>query len=518
MSKYLDQAGLTYLWSKIKEADSANANAATAALAGKGGFIEYSDGFIKLWANEEASKVEGAKPLSSFDASAFINDGMLDDVDIVASSEDLVIKYGDVEYSDGTKFIRFTWNTDGKSKVDYLKVDEIGKVYEAGAGIHIDENTNAISVAEVKTDITKTSEEIEIIGGPLETALKTAFGDTIPAGTTMQDVLLKLACTEKWPAKPTKADGSASCSISAPSFTLGNSGKTVEVGTACALSDITLPSAAVPAIKSYPTVSGFTYGYSAADDNSRDSENTSISATVKTAAKLNSENYKLSIDYTLFNGATDASDASVNATHSNVKYDGRDLVATEGTNKIKASVSGPSATVVFNSIDSYYACSNLKKTHKDDGSTIKSDAVAEQTKTSDTCSNSAELTVTAKYKYFAGYTETRDINAIDSSVVRAVTGIGSGDKWVTVNGSTTVVGSTALATTADKAVLFAVPAKYKMTIPEALSGTDLAADPTTFATKTVSVKCGELNENYTVYFANITSGNISIKNVVISKK
>ena len=533
MSKYLDSTGLTYLWGKILDQDAAVRTETNTALAGKGSHITYdsTNRQIKLWAKAGDENL-GGDPLSSIPVGDFIKDGMLDDVEIVTagSTDNPAIDYDgkgtgeDGAYIAGEKFIKFTWNTDaGAEKVDYLKVDEIGKVYGAGTGIHIDESTNKISVSEVKTDITKTSDEIEIIGGPLETALKSAFpGGKIPAGTTMQDVLLKLACTEKWPSKPTKADGSAKCTIAAPSFTLGNSGTTVvEVGTACALSDVTLPSAAVPGIKSYPTVSGFTYGYSAADDNSRDSENTSITATVKEGAKLNSETYKLSIDYTLFNGAVDATNVSTNANHSNVKFDGRTLIATEGINKIKASVSGPSATVVFNGIDSFYACSNLKNTHKEDNSTIKSDAVAEQTKTSGTCSNSAELSVPALYKYFSGYTETRDINAIDSDVVRAVTGIGSGSKWIDIDENKkdkkTVTITSSVTTDAGKAVIFAVPAKYKVVIPESLSGKDLVGD--TFATKTVSVKCGELNESYTVYFANFTgSGNASLKNVVISKK
>ena len=41
------------------------------------------------------------------------------------------------------------------------------------------------------------SSDIVVAGGPLESEGKTAFGSTIPAGTSLQDLMVKLFCVEK---------------------------------------------------------------------------------------------------------------------------------------------------------------------------------------------------------------------------------------------------------------------------------------------------------------------------------
>lgn len=363
--------------------------------------------------------------------------------------------------------------------------------------------------------------DITIAGGPLADEVGSTFGETIPAGTSLQDILFQLFCKELWPTSTSFNDGSAKSTIAAPAFTLGNSGQTVEVGTKCTLSNITIPSAAVPAINSYPTVSGFTYGYSSEDDNEKDSNDgvTSVTATVKTAAALNSDNYQLSIDYTGFNNETDGS-ATAGAVHSNVSYTGKDLIATAGTNKVKATVTGPKATVAFNAISQYYACSNVKKTRSGaepgDGVYHRSAAVSEKSYTSSAATNSKELTVTGAYKYFSGYTTITDVNSMTSAEVRALTGIGSGDKFLTSN-TTTVIGNTSTATTAGKSVVIAIPATYKLSVKEGLSGEEMIG--VSFNEKTVDVTTGELTTSYKVYMYPITSpsANISVKNVIITK-
>ena len=197
MGKYLDQAGLEYLWSKIKAEDAANQSTTNTALAQKGGYIEYDETnqLIKLWASEAAKSETGAEPLSSFSTAAFIKDGMLDDVDIVTSSESLPIIYGGVEYKDGTKFIGFTWNTDAGTKTDYLRVDEVGKTYKGSDSIAIgtDNKISVTNVAEAKV----TKNTIRVEGGPLEDILKAAGITEIDSSMDLTTLLLKLACKEK---------------------------------------------------------------------------------------------------------------------------------------------------------------------------------------------------------------------------------------------------------------------------------------------------------------------------------
>ena len=372
--------------------------------------------------------------------------------------------------------------------------------------------------------------DITIAGGPLANNIAES-GETwpaswtsgnekfIPAGTSLQDIMMKLFCVEKYPTSTSFSAGSAKCTIVVPSFTLGSSGSTVEVGTKCTLSDVTI-SEAVPAANAYPKVTGFTYGYSAADDNTRDSSDTQIQSTIKTAAALNSGNYQLAIDYTGFNSATDES-ATANADYSKVSYTGKDLIATAGTNSVKATVTGPTASITYNDIPSYYACSNLKNTRSGanvgEGVFHKSEEKKNLTYTSGAATNNTTLSVTAKYKYFAGYTTATDVTTLDSAAVRALTGIGSGNKFLPTSGSETVIGGTSTATTAGKSVVIAIPSTYSLSVKEGLSGEEMIG--VSFNEATVSVATGELNTNYKVYMYPITSptANISIKNVVISK-
>lgn len=509
-NKYLDSVGLSHLWSKIAAADSAVAGS-------KGGFIEYKNGFVQLWASEDASKVEGATPLSKFDASAFIADGMLHDTAIVTATVDnpIYVQDEDTSYTEGT-FIKFEWQlADGSSKFEYLNAQKIGVIYEAGNGISLADDT--IAVTSVQTDITKVTETIPVAGGPLADLLVEAGITEIEANTDMQALLFSLFCKEMWPVSSSFTDGSAKSTIAAPSFTLGNSGSTVEVGTKCTLSNVTIPSAAVASVGSYPTVSGFTYGYSADDDNTQDSTATSISASVKTAASLNSDNYQLAIDFTGFNSVADDS-ATPDASHSNVSYTGKDLIATVGTNIVKATVTGPKATVTFNSIPSYYACSNVKKTHNTDGEIYhKSDVVSEKSYTSGSASNSKSLSVTAKYKYFYGYSDIKSTDSVatffDSAKVRALT---------TQSGFLETSGSKVLTAgeSDGRSLVVAFPSTYELSDAKYTDGSDMKANFS--MSGTVSVACdsnADYTTNYTVMvFPVDATAKVGFKDITIKKK
>ena len=52
-------------------------------------------------------------------------------------------------------------------------------------------------VGTTKADSLYTTGDITIAGGPMETILKAVYGEKIPAGTSMQELFMALACEEK---------------------------------------------------------------------------------------------------------------------------------------------------------------------------------------------------------------------------------------------------------------------------------------------------------------------------------
>ena len=373
--------------------------------------VKYEDGFIKLY------DADGAAIGKGFDASPFIVDGMIDTVDFVTD-----------EQGNATTTLRFTFNIDSADSDNNKKVIDVDfakyvDVYKGdNTSIVLDSASKTFSVNEVAATKTKTVESIPVAGGPLAKLFEKAGINVsdIAAGSSVEDVLFSLLCKELWAQTLTFSEGTVASSIAQPSFTLENSGKTVEVGTKCALSEITM-SAATPSVSKNRTYSGFTYGYSAANDNAQDSANTSITAGIDVAAALNDGNYTMSRDYTQFNGASDDS-ATANADASQVKLDGAELtVSYVGSNSVKVTVGGPTASATFAAMPVYYACSNLKKTKdavKDSEGQYKSDAKDAKKVTSNAASNSKTLTVTGARAYWTGSVKTA-MTEFTSATVRA---------------------------------------------------------------------------------------------------
>ena len=373
--------------------------------------VKYEDGFIKLY------DADGAAIGKGFDASPFIVDGMIDTVDFVKDEQGIA-----------TTTLRFTFNIDSADSDNNKKVIDVDfakyvDVYKGdNTSIVLDSASKTFSVNEVAATKTKTVESIPVAGGPLAKLFEKAGINVsdIAAGSSVEDVLFSLLCKELWAQTLTFSEGTVASSIAQPSFTLENSGKTVEVGTKCALSEITM-SAATPSVSKNRTYSGFTYGYSAANDNAQDSTDTSITAGIDVAAALNAGNYTMSRDYTQFNGATDDA-ATANADASQVKLDGAELtVSYVGSNSVKVTVGGPTASATFAAMPVYYACSNLKKTKdavKDSEGQYKSDAKDAKKVTSNAASNSKTLTVTGARAYWTGSVKTA-MTEFTSATVRA---------------------------------------------------------------------------------------------------
>lgn len=215
---YLDQAGLSELVSQIKtryDGSFTDIKIEKGTAEDKDVYNQDTDSTITYLKFKNA-----AGEMTPVDASQFVKDGMLNDVEVITLKKDETVDLGNEKVGEGTKLIKFTWNTDAGDKVDYIKVDEIGKVYSAGDGVDLS-STNAISVkagkgVTVGTDgvSVKTSQDYAINRGAsgndatLANLLKAAFpSNKIPAGITFEQFISALAQKEIYTAPAVTVSG-----------------------------------------------------------------------------------------------------------------------------------------------------------------------------------------------------------------------------------------------------------------------------------------------------------------------
>ena len=197
--KYLDYEGLQSLWAKIKAADQVNADAISEVSEKVSGLetsvkdlddlvigandsitniqseitninkqienvnkitpiddVKYVDGWVKLY--------NGSTPVGEgFDASAFIMDGMLADIEVVEATEEAPIN----EQTSG-KFIKYTWNASAGSKVLYLAVSDFSA--DSSKVTELDSKVTELDskVTELDGKVTKNSSDISAIQSQLE--------------------------------------------------------------------------------------------------------------------------------------------------------------------------------------------------------------------------------------------------------------------------------------------------------------------------------------------------------------
>ena len=363
-----------------------------------------------------------------------------------------------------------------KTKLNKMLTNGDGSKYLSDNGVY---NTIVADTAET----VKTTEVIPVAGGPLATLLNNAGITTISTDTSMQDLFMQLFTKELWPTNLTFKEGTITTSISAPTMTLSNSGL-VEVGTTITVSNISI--AATSRNTTNRTYSGFTYGYSSANDNTRDNSSTSITISAQNIA---SNNDPYSLKRTI-NG--NAVSAKANADYTQVTLDSTTFNAIEGTNTVKAETTGTKYSCTFGAIPVYYACSNLGKTSKDHKSTAKDAA----TITSNTPSNSKSLTVTGVYPY---YTNKDDIATFAKLALT----------------SNKTLDITYVAETASNKHAFKLPAKFNVssvTLLNTLSGNYEDYDISKFTVTTENIDVQGTSVSYKVYTRNDgTNGSSSFK-------
>lgn len=374
-----------------------------------------------------------------------------------------------------------TSNAGVMSATDKVKVDKI--VTDGDGNKYLTDNGNYQELIEDTTETIKTTDAIPVAGGPLADLLNKAGINSISPDTSMQNLFVSLFTKELWPTNLVFKEGTVSAAIAAPSFTLSNTGL-VEVGATVTIGKTTLSAATMSTTAR--TYSGFTYGYSSTNDNTKDSSNTTITVNASNAA-LNSVNYTMK---RTTNGSVE--NATANTNPAQVTLDSKTFKAIEGTNTVKVDITGPTANATFASMPVYYACSNLGKTSEEHKSVAK-DTI---TKTSSTPSNSKTLNVTGVYPYYTNK---------DNITTFAKLGL-------TTNKTLDV---TFVAETASNKHAFKIPAKFnvtKITLLNTLSGKyeDYSVSRFSVTTETINVQGTDVQ--YKVYTRNDgTNGSSSFK-------
>lgn len=374
-----------------------------------------------------------------------------------------------------------TSNAGVMSATDKVKVDKI--VTDGDGNKYLTDNGNYQELIEDTTETVKTTDEILVAGGPLADLLNKAGINSISPDTSMQDLFISLFTKELWPTNLAFKEGTVSAAITAPSFTLSST-NLVEVGATVTIGKTTLSAATMSTTAR--TYSGFTYGYSSTNDNTKDSSNTTITVNASNAA-LNSVNYTMK---RTTNGSVE--NATANTNPAQVTLDSKTFKAIEGTNTVKVDITGPTANATFASMPVYYACSNLGKTSEEHKSVAK-DTI---TKTSSTPSNSKTLNVTGVYPY---YTNKDNITAFAKLAL-------------TTNKTLDV---TFVAETASNKHAFKIPAKFnvtKITLLNTLSGKYEDYSVSRFSVTTETINVQGTNVQYKVYTRNDgTNGSSSFK-------
>lgn len=277
----------------------------------------------------------------------------------------------------------------------------------------LDMEENGLAVRSMSTAATTTTKAITVEGGPLanditetgeEWPFDTVNGNrTIPAGTDIQTILEKLFLKEKWatPGTPTQATLTLSVTAPTPDFDAASkTGSLVEVGDTVDIGGIAANSVSVGGTTK-TTVSGFTYGYSAADDNSKDSSNTSVSVSRETPVVNSDEKYSIAVEVTAgFTGATIPT-ITPNVSHHSVGCSPFSGTAVAGANTVKVTETGVGYTAHVPELPVYYACSNVGNTHDSKGVAKPSTKVEAKNLSADAPTNSVSATLTGVYAIYS---------------------------------------------------------------------------------------------------------------------
>lgn len=344
------------------------------------------------------------------------------------------------------------------------------------------DGSQVLAVRDMDADVTVTTEAIPVAGGPLAKMYADAgLGSEIAAGTDLQALLFSLFCKEIYPTI-SETPASLVSKVATPTITLGNT-STVEVGTEVS---VKIENGESSYTATPHKVTGMTNGYSADDDDTQDSANTSIQASFGTISI--SGNDKTTLTYTM-NGASHTEEGTSAAKSAVVETT---AVAIEGNYTITAKATSVAYTGVCSKLDSVYYCSNLKKT---DASKVTT-ARTEVTKTSSVVnSTQASKNVVGAYKYYIGYA-----TAVPNSK-EAILAINKFDNWSANNGFITKDTGNTISTggtlPGGNNMIIAVPVDYKLS--DIRNGMDLESIGSFATTQVDYALANEKHVGYNVY-------------------
>lgn len=196
-----------------------------------------------------------------------------------------------------------------------------------------------------------TNEEILITEGSPISALGVFTDNKIPAGTSVQDILLKLLCQELYPETSIAANGSFSVTLGNPTITANvTKDTTVEVGSTVTVSAIKSGKDTIS--KTAAKVSGFTYGYKDTEDGELVDAD-SVSADWSSTA---SGEYSITASATGFTGLVNTTASGEDYTA--VTLASQDLKVALGTNTLSVSATGRSYSATREAIASKFIVSN----------------------------------------------------------------------------------------------------------------------------------------------------------------
>jgi hypothetical protein len=159
---------------------------------------------------------------------------------------------------------------------------------------------------------------------------------------------------------------------------------------------------------------------------------------------------------------------------------------------------------------SYFVTSNVRTLSDQHVSPTKEEATVKENTTP---SNSKEIKVNGRYKYYVGYSTNTVYSQFDSAAIKALSAK-KGD--ITVNSTTTVLNDTTKLTSNGTSIVVACPAKYKLATITNGVGADILANFSSVGT--VSYTNGSATTDYKVYVYPITNGaTVEFKNLTLTK-
>lgn len=349
-------------------------------------------------------------------------------------------------------------------------VDEEKQTSEVEFGGTIYRGNDAIGTT--CADHLKTTEAIQITGGPLANNIaessdvwpadwKVGNNKIIPAGASLQDILMKLFCKENFPSAST-SQGSLSSSMSLTTISFNPTDTELEVGSLITTNALTANNSSCS--ETPAKISNLTNGYSLTEQGEK--KTGTINFDLESVSE-SSNTHEISLTYS---GFTETAPSTASGAGS-ATMPSQTLIVKEGECKVTANAKGSSYTAKSPKVTEYeyYNISNIN-TRKKETKSINEKSLSTRAQAS---SNDK---VTGYYKYFMGcynFTAIDTVeNVFDSSIIRGL--VLKSDKIVK-DGTTTVVDANTTIETDGRSVVIAVPTKYKLaTIKNDLGGSELS--------------------------------------------